>query len=318
MRHIEKSLVTLVLACSPVCAQENAHVRLHDALLLEQQGQFERAIIMTKEIIGSNQLSGVESGRACIVLGLAYETEGKFSEAQRLFDKALRVFQTDAAHISDYASALSNYAGLYVDMGRLEEAAVMWHKALDAQLQIGDQAAIMRTFTRLAGLSLAQKRWHEASDWLKKASAQTKLAQDVRDDDLAFFFETQGWLGLLQDHPSAAIAGYERALELTRRNHGERHWLTGYEQLLLGKALAQSGEVSQALSEMQQGLAILGSALGPGNPKYLAGEIAYSQVLDQAGSHAEARQLRATAEQASKNFYGSQCVGCTISVAAFR
>jgi len=318
MTHIEKTLLTLFLACSPMFAQENPHERLRAALVFEKHGQFDKAIIITKEVIASSQLTGVERGRACIILGLAYETEGWFPEAQHAFDQALRILENDAVHVSDYASALSNYAGLYIDVGGLKEAAVMWHKALDLQLQTGDQAAAMRTLTNLAGLSIAQKRLHEAGDWLKKASAEMKLIQDLADDDLAVFFETQGWLALAQGHSSAAVAAYRRALELSRRNRGERHWLTGYEQLLLGKALARFGDLSQALADMRQGLAILGCALGRTNPKYFAAEIAYAQVLDQAGSHAAAGQLRANAEQASKDFYGSQCVGCTINVAAFR
>jgi hypothetical protein len=83
MTHIEQTLLTLFLACSPIFAQENPHQRLHDALVFERHGQFSKAIIVTKEVIASSQWSAVESGRACIMLGLAYQTEGRFPEAQR-------------------------------------------------------------------------------------------------------------------------------------------------------------------------------------------------------------------------------------------
>jgi hypothetical protein len=69
---------------------------------------------------------------------------------------------------------------------------------------------------------------------------------------------------------------------------------------------------------MRMGLVILDHALGDKNPKYFMAQIAYSQILDRTGSHAEAAQVKAAAEQASKAFYRDQCVGCTISVAAFR
>ena len=69
---------------------------------------------------------------------------------------------------------------------------------------------------------------------------------------------------------------------------------------------------------MQTALTILDHALGRKNPKYFAAELAYSRVLDQSGLHTEAAQMRAAGEKASKDYYGSQCAGCTISTAAFR
>jgi hypothetical protein len=69
---------------------------------------------------------------------------------------------------------------------------------------------------------------------------------------------------------------------------------------------------------MGKGLSILQRTLGDRNSKYFAAQLAYSQVLDRAGSHAEAAQVNAAAQQAIKAFYRDQCIGCTINVAAFR
>ncbi|MGC1961315.1 MAG: hypothetical protein WA676_01170, partial [Candidatus Sulfotelmatobacter sp.] len=66
------------------------------------------------------------------------------------------------------------------------------------------------------------------------------------------------------------------------------------------------------------GLSILDQALGRKNPRYFVAQIAYAAVLDQAGLRERAAQLRAAVEQAQKDFYRSQCVSCTINVAAFR
>jgi hypothetical protein len=69
---------------------------------------------------------------------------------------------------------------------------------------------------------------------------------------------------------------------------------------------------------MHEGLAILEHSLGRKNSKYLVSQVAYSQVLDKTGAHAEAARLRAAAEQTRKDLYGTLCAGCTISVASFR
>ncbi|MGA8272766.1 MAG: tetratricopeptide repeat protein [Candidatus Sulfotelmatobacter sp.] len=318
MRHTKKILLTLLLACSPLFAQANPHQRLHDALLLEQKGQYDRAIDLVEQIIHSDELRGVELGRAWILLGFAYEVEGKFNESQAAFEHSLRILERDPEHIGDYASALDNYAGLYSDVGQLQIAAPMWVKALHLRQQTGDHAAVMRSLTKLAGLALAQKRVREADRYLKTASKEMKLTHDLGDDDSVVLFETQAWLALAQGYASDAVAGYQRALALCERVYGENHWLTGWEHLLRGKAYAQAGNMESAVADMREGVAILDHALGRKNPKYFAAEIAYSQVLDQAGSHVQAAQFRTTAEQSNKDFYGSQCVGCTINVAGFR
>lgn len=296
---------------------------MRDALVLEQQGRFDKAIAIVKQVTDSHQLSGVELGRAYIMLGIAYQQQGNFGQAQPAFEHALRILEGDSEYASDYAAALHNYAGLYNDSGQLEVAARMWLKALHIRQQTGDHAAITRSLASLAGVALAQKRVREARKYLKHADDEAKLAADqagnnLTDDDLAMLSETQAWLALTEGRAAAAVEGYQLALDLCKRSRGEQHWLTGWEYMLRGKAYAHAGDIERALADMQKGLDILDHAVGRRNPKYFAAQFAYSQVLDQTGSHAEAAQLRATTERASKEFYGHQCVGCTIGVAAFR
>jgi tetratricopeptide (TPR) repeat protein len=323
MRHAKRVILSLLLACSRLFAQTNPHVRLHDALVLQQQGHFEKAIAVIKQVTDYQQVSGAELGRAYIMLGIAYQQEGNFSQAQPAFEQSLRILERDPEHTGDYAAALHNYAGLYNDSGQLEVAARMWIKALHVRQQTGDHAAITRSLASLAGVALAQKRVREARKYLKQASDEAKLAagqagNNLTDDDLAMLSETQAWLALTAGHAAAAVEGYQRALDLCKRSRGEQHWLTGWEYMLRGKAYARAGDIERALVDMQKGLEILDHAVGRRNPKYFAAQFAYSQVLDQTGSHAKAAQLRATTERASKEFYGHQCVGCTIGVTAFR
>jgi tetratricopeptide (TPR) repeat protein len=318
MRHTTRILITLLLACWPLFAQGNLHEQLRDALVLEQQGKFDSAIKMAKLVTDSNQLNGIELGRAYIILGVAYRAVGKFAAAQNSFEQSVRILERDPEHVSDYAAALNNYAGLYSDFGELHLAERMWLKALHLSQEIGDHTALTRSLRNLAGLSLAQKRVHEAKRYLNRASDEMKLARDLVDDDLVLLFETQAWVALAEGHPSAAVAGYQRALEVCTRSRGEQHWLTGWEHMLRGKAYAESGDTKTALADMREGLAILDHALGPKNPTYFLAQIAYSQVLERAGLREEAARLRATAEQARKDLYGSECVGCTITVAGFR
>jgi tetratricopeptide (TPR) repeat protein len=318
MRHLYWILLTLLLPCMPIFGQSNPHTDLQDAMVLENRGSFETAAKVAKGAIDSHQLSGNELGRGYIILGVACQGAGDLANAQIAFENALQVLEHDREHPEDYASALETYAGLYSELGQLDVAGPMWRKALRLRERIGDHTGTVQSLTRLAELALARKRVREAHEYFQKASDEAKLASDLSDDDKAFFFETQGWLASAEHHAEAAIAAYQHALELTKRSRGEQHWLAGWERMLLGRAYEKFGDLTNASANMQTGLTILDHALGEKNPKYFTAELAYSRVLDQVGLHAEAEQMRAAGEKASKDFYGSKCAGCAIKVAAFR
>jgi hypothetical protein len=311
-------LPTFLLLPMSTFGQLNSHTALQDALVLENGGSFEAAAKVAKAAIDSGQLSGNELGRGYVILAVASQGAGDLANARVAFEHALQVLEPDREHPEDYASALENYAGLYSGLGQLDVALRMWQKAFHLRERIGDHTGGALSLTRLAEAALARNRVREAQRYLQKASDEAKLATDLIDDDKAFFLETQGWLAIAEHHASAAVAAYQHALELVERSRGEQHWLAGWDHMLLGKAYAESGDFRPALANMRAGLTILDHALGQKNPKYFAAELAYSRVLDRSGLHAEAAQMRAASQTASKDYYGSQCAGCTINVAAFR
>jgi tetratricopeptide (TPR) repeat protein len=318
MKSSEKVLLVFLFLCAHLFSQENPHALLQKAIDLERQGQFDAAISVGKLIIGSGQLNPVELGRAYLAIGSAYKEEGRVAEAQGAFDQSLRILKAEQGVEGDYATALEIYATLYNEVGQLDVARAMWEKALHLRRQTGDHAAVMVSLTNLTGLALMEKRWHEAKRYWQKASDELRLAHDLTADDNMIFYETEGWMELSNRHASAAVMSYQQALELCRQTHGEQHWLTGWEEMLLGKALAQTGDTRRALEEMRDGLAILARTLGQESPKYFGAQIVYAETLDRSGAHAEAAQLRGMADQANKDFHANQHAGQTFNAAAFR
>jgi hypothetical protein len=143
------------------------------------------------------------------------------------------------------------------------------------------------------------------------------LTNDLDEDDLAAIDSMRGSLAQFDGDFRTAVSSYQQSLDLWRRRHGEEHPFTGWGYALLGEAHAKSGDLTTGLTEMKQGLAILGRALNHQDPRYLTAEIAYSRVLGDTGAHAEAAQIKASAEHLLREFYSGQCINCTISVAAF-
>jgi tetratricopeptide (TPR) repeat protein len=316
MKLLKVSILAF-LTCTAL-AQLTPQQELRNCLLLDQQARFAEAIETATTAISSGQLTKVDLGRCYILLGFAYHQESKFNDARAAFEQALRIFEHDPDHLTDYAAALNNYAGLYSDAGQFNIAEALWRKSLHVRQQMGDHAGAAQSLSDLAQLANAQRHLRESSKYLKAASEEMKSASDLTDDNRAFFLETQGLVELSEKRPAAAIESFQHALQICRQNLGKNHWLTGWEYILRGKAYAESGDLSASSADMRDGLAILKQALGPKSRKYLFAELAYSKILDQSGSHAEAAQLRESAETAEKDSFGKQCPSCTINVAAFR
>jgi tetratricopeptide (TPR) repeat protein len=318
MRRLRWTLLTLGLLCRTVLGQANPSAVLHDALVLENRGSFDTAIKVAKAAIDTGQLGDNELGRGYIILAIACQGAGNLTCAQIAFEHALQILGHDPEHPEDYASVLENYAGFYSELGQRDVAARMLRQALHLRQKIGDHTGTALSLTRLAELNLGENRLREAHRSLQEASNEADASPDFVDDDRVFLFETQGSLALAEHRASAAVAAHQSALALIERSRGAQHWLAGWEHMLLGKAYAESGDSRSAVANMQTGLAILDHALGQKSPKYFAAELAYSRVLDQVGLHTEAAQMRTAAEKVSRDYYGSQCGGCTINVAGFR
>jgi tetratricopeptide (TPR) repeat protein len=316
MRYLYRIVLALGFLPALAVAQANPDT-LHDALVLENGGSFEAAAKVAKSVIDSGQPSGVELGRGYVILAVAWQGAGDLTRARAAFEQALQVLEHDREHPEDYASALENYAGFYNELGQRDVAARMLRQALHIRQRIANHTGMALSLTRLAELNLAENRVREAHRCLREAASEANASPDFVDDDKAFLLQTEGWLALAEHRADAAIAAHQSALELVERSRGGQHWLVGWQHMLLGKAYAKAGDLKSASAHMQTGLTILDNALGRKNPKYFAAELAYSRVLDQVGLHAQAIQMRATVEKTSRDYYGSQCAGCTINVAAF-
>lgn len=310
------AIFLLVTAC-PLLAQTAPGQRLTDAFALEKAGKPALAIVELHALLDSNTLDAVGSGKAWNILGLSYEDQGEFALAQHSYEESLRIFAGLPDNIRDYAMALNDFGGLYVKTGQFEAAEMMRTKALGLYEKVDDHGGIARSSGDLAGIAFSEKNVARGSKYLERAVKEARLANDFDDDDRAAIASLQGWKAQLDGDFRMSAVRYRQALDLSRGLHGEEHPFTGWDYLLLGEAHAEAGQLTTALGEMRQGVAILDRALGRQNPQYLVAEIAYSRVLDAAGSHAEAAQIKATAEPVLKDVYRRQCTGCSISAAAF-
>ncbi|HZD77315.1 MAG TPA: hypothetical protein VE218_09935 [Acidobacteriaceae bacterium] len=290
--------------------------RLNQLSALEQKGQYAEVVQPVSLLIESKALDEREAGRAQLILGIAYHQQGEWKLAQSAYEKALHMLSGQQEYAADRAAVLDNFAQLYLEMGNPDIAMRMEGNVLSAYKALHDHANVARSCITLAGLEINEGHHRTGKEYLQRALREAKLASGLDEDFFAQVSSTQGWLALLGGDTAAAISEYTRAEELWASAHGENHMLTGWGYMLLGKSYAQAGRNAVALEEMRMGLRILEQSTGTNSVKYLAAELAYSEVLDRSGAHTEAARLKDSAEQGLAKLNRDACQRCSISIVA--
>jgi tetratricopeptide (TPR) repeat protein len=297
----------LMTLCGCLWCQNDARQQLQRANSLEQNGQFEQAVDILRPLALSRQLTAAETGRAKILLGFAYQEENDLANARNAYEQAVRLFRDEPSQKADYATALDNLANWFRVTGSLRAAKKLDKNALEQYEEAGDHAGAAWSSLHLAVLELTHKRQIDAELDLDKADNEAELVQNRDDGFFAALYSAKGWLAELKGQSRTAIFDYTQSIAL---RDCKTCVLTGWEYALLGRAYANDGQLSSGLSNLRKGLAILGDSPGPRSRRYLAAEMAYSQVLDEAGEHAESAAVKSSAENESIVLDGKKCIAC--------
>ncbi len=311
------ALMLLSMSGCPLLAQTSPQEQLRQAFVLEKQNKPAPAITTLRALLDSQTLDAQRTGKAWNILGLAYEDLGEFSLSQHAYEESIQILRSDP-DIRNHAMALNDFGGMYLAMGQLDTAQKMKVKALEEYEKVDDHGGIVRASYDLAQIAFGLGKVSEAGRYLERATNEARAANDLDEDDWAAIASLQGWQAEVNGDHTVSIERYKQALDLWRNLHGEEHPDTGWGLVLLGAADAEAGHSSAGLAEMKQGVAILSRTLGEKNLRYLSVEVTYARLLDKDGFHAEAAQVKGAAEAQLQQVYGEQCVGCTVSAAAFR
>jgi tetratricopeptide (TPR) repeat protein len=300
-------------------AQTTPVERLTQAYAVEREGKPAAAIPELQHLLNSRLLDEASTGKAWNILGNAYQDEEDFADARHAYEQSVQIYETTVANKpGDRAGVLDDFGQLYVSTRQFEVAARLETKALQLYEQVGDHAGMARAASHLAGTAFSQGNVSHGSKFLKRATKEAKLANNLDDDDRAAIESLRGWQAQLNDNLAMSITSYGRALAFAKKRHGEEHPATGWSYVLLGNADAAAGNWTDAVADMRKGLAILDRTMGRQSQHYLIAEIAYARALDGAGYRVEAAKIRTEAEPLLKERSREQCDGCTVTAAAFR
>jgi tetratricopeptide (TPR) repeat protein len=297
-----------------VLAQTTPSQQLARSSDLIQQGQPAIAENLLTAFARSPSATASERGRAFTLLGYALKEEGKFQAAQQSFETALRLLDTPGNPSVEYAAALDYDAGLQLLKRNPDLARKLLHQAAAIADRLQNHAKLSSILVHLAGLDIQQQRYREARTVLQTAKSEFHLAGDSGRENSPDIYGTGGWLAILTRKPHQAVSEYAAALRACQDLYGENHMLTGWAYLLLGHAQAADRDLPGGLVSMQTGLDILKQTIGINNARYLTGQLAYSSLLNDAGSHDEANRISSAANHSLESLHGKECPQCSVSV----
>ncbi|HEV2575652.1 MAG TPA: tetratricopeptide repeat protein [Acidobacteriaceae bacterium] len=294
MKRIISVLLGLISFVALLTAQNN-NPGLDSLSQLSRHGQLPQLIQAANSLLAGGNLSSSDKGIALTYLAYGYQQSGDLHHAVASYEQALAVINRDGLHTAEYATALAALATLYAESGAIDTAKHVLLRSIHIFEQQGDHAAIAGLWNDLATIAADEHSSRDAHKYLAHALAESQLAGNITQDQLAAITSTQARIAQLDGDPTSAISDYQRSLALWKQSHGDQQPQTGWLYVLLGEAWLQSGNIAAAHDATLHGLQILQATSGDRTPRFFAAQLAYSKILDASGSHAEASTLRTSA-----------------------
>jgi tetratricopeptide (TPR) repeat protein len=319
MKHFFQAFGSILLATSlTVSAQQSSGLQYGEAVRAFQRGDSETVVRLLEPVVRSEELKGAELGRVWLLLGASYRTVTDYNAARRAYDNSMSLFKDDPNARKEYAVVLRESGGLYRELRDFDSSERLEKESLQISEQSHDHAAIARAWEGLAELSFDRKNLKRGEEFISRAEDEGRLTNDFDEDDRAYLAQLQGWFALKKGSTQSAIKYYQQAIDLFTDRYGDNFVLTGWGYILLGNAYDQQGSRDKAMDTMRKGTTILEHTAGTHDPRYAVAEIRYAKLLRQAGQRSLAAGLKKRGETTLRDSQRTECVSCTIDVAAFR
>ena len=226
-------------------------------------------------------------------LALAVHEQGRYTEAESLYNDALRQIRAfwrgDHAMMSSYLDSL---ARLYIDLTRYREAETLIRQALALRrsgIGKGSDEAQVADSLNLLGIVLRESGRLDAAEDAHKESLEIRqhlwgpLQNDVAIamGNLALVYQEQGQY-------IRAQLQQKKALSIRVKLHGEKDLETAFSYSGMGSLMHDMGRYAEAEDWHLKALMIRMSQLGKSHPKTADSMADLSQVLSARGRFAEA------------------------------
>jgi len=310
----------LISFAAALRGQQTITSLLAQASQWHDEGHPQAAISILEPILRnpSEELSGVQLGVAWNMLGSAYQGAEDYSQARRCYETSMHILREIPNARDEYASVLSNMGTLQITVGDISTAKTVINKSKGLYEQENDHGGLSAIANVLAMFDLTQKDARGARREIEEAFRQAELAKNLKDSDYASMYIVKGSVLDAQGDTQAAIAAFEKSIELWSRKNESNAYIIGAAYALRGSALDKLGDSSHAISDIKMALSLFEQTSGRNSTAYFKTEIRYARVLKHAGFKQEAGQIDKDAQNGIAALSRQQCNGCTISAESFR
>ncbi|MCB1034730.1 MAG: tetratricopeptide repeat protein, partial [Acidobacteria bacterium] len=259
--------------------QSNLVTLLYNQKRLEEAEELgRRVLVVQQEVLGRNHPDTINTeGTLAAILVAA----GRHDQAEPLL-RTLWQRQREllGEEHPDVALAANNLAAALFYLGRYDEAEPLYESALAVQEKLHGMRHVktVATLLNLADLRATGRHDDEAARGLyEQALALRRTLVEPGSFELLNPLISLGELELRQHRPLAAVPYFREAAQLLGPEaeapaSRSRRWRRAEAQSLLGEALLESGEVSEARVLLPAAVRDLREELGKDHPKTLAAE----------------------------------------------
>jgi tetratricopeptide (TPR) repeat protein len=254
-------------------------------------------------------------------LALAYEEMGRFSEAQRHFQKALSILD-EAGQINqpDRALLLINLALLYQEHGQAgkSEAALSEEIAMGADALPPDDVRWMPARAALAELLLIHGRSQEAERLLQESLRVFEKHPEHWQQQIGIVLGDLGVVRQSQGRNDESEHLFLEAVGVLEAEMGPRHPLVLRPLINLAQLYAVTSRRDNANATFRRAIAIAEQSLGAEHPTYGHALQIYAAFLRSTGRKREAKALEARSKNVLRDNARRDGVGLTVDASAFR
>ena len=231
---------------------------------LEEAGDSEEAIVMLNDLMGyyratsrhEDMVKGakrvmhliekmkledtISHGTSLLNIATGYRAAGKYDEAEELYFKAAKIFES-CIKGPDYrvATLYNNLGLLYIQTGRYEEAKLSTMKALKITRSLPDtKIEQASTYVNLGNICFMSGQNEEAGQWMEQAVVIYESMPGHLDTHYPAALAGLGQYRFTEGRLEESAAYYKRALNLIEKMYGRNDdWMTTYQNYEIVKDL---------------------------------------------------------------------------------
>jgi len=278
-------------------AQSLTH--LGDCLIVE--GKYGEAEVVLRRALAIDRAHSQDQGAdARNFLALVLENQGNFGEAGQLLREAVEISKrTLGADSPDYALALHNLAGSFIDMGDLSDAEATDRRCLDLwRRELGDDHLnLVYPLNNLAWIKLEEGRPQDAEAFLRQDIAIIRKHNSI--NSIHYASAISNWGRMLQEREeyAGAESSYREALKLINTLFGAQSFQAAKVLAYLGEMKFDQRHYSSAERYAKQALEIRRQLGGQDHPLVASSllDLAAAEIMKEHPDAAEAMLRQAIA-----------------------